>query len=111
MDKNQDKNFYGLSVRGYQYAITPSRIDHALFMEAKQNLYNPEDNPSGSFPLNVAETQLMAPILKTKLSNYVKANEMPDWILGYIHYLGHPEVRVLIAQFMVYRLGQRPLWS
>ena len=111
MDKNQDKNFYGLSVRGYQYAITPSRIDHALFMEAKQNFYNPEDNPSGSFPLNVAETQLMAPILKTKLSNYVKANEMPDWILGYIHYLGHPEVRMLIAQFMVYRLGQRPLWS
>ena len=43
MDKNQDKNFYGLSVRGYQYAITPSRIDHALFMEAKQNLYNPRD--------------------------------------------------------------------
>ena len=78
MDKNQDKNFYGLSVRGYQYAINPSRIDHALFMEARQNLYNPEDNPLGSFPLNMAENQLMAPILKAKLSNYVKANEMSE---------------------------------
>ena len=83
MDKNQDKNLHSLSIRGYQYAITLSRIDNALFMEAKQNLYNPEDNPLGSFTLNMAENQLMAPILKSKLSNYLKANEMPDWILGY----------------------------
>ena len=57
MDKNQDKNLHSLSIRGYQYAITLSRIDHALFMEAKQNLYNPEDNPLGSFTLNMAENQ------------------------------------------------------
>ena len=44
MDKNQDKNFYILSVRGYQFAIILSRIDHALFMKVKQNLYDPEDN-------------------------------------------------------------------
>ena len=73
-------------------------------MEAKQNLYNPEDNPLGSFPLNMAENQLMAPILKAKLSNYVKANEMPDWLWD-IHIIwGHPEVRTLIAQFMEHHL-------
>ena len=104
MDKNRDKNFHSLSRRACQLAISPTRIDRALFMEAKQNLYDPEDNPLGSFPLNMAENQLMAPIVKAKLSNYLKVKEMPDWIMGYTHYLGHPEVRMLIAQFMEHHL-------
>ena len=54
--------------------------------------------------MNVAQTQLMVSIVKEKLSNYVKINEMPDWIKGYIHYVGHPEIRLLIAQFREYHL-------
>ena len=100
MDKDQNKIFASLSFRGHHLATTPSRIDHALFMEAKQNLYDTEYNPSGSFPLNVAENQLMVPVIKEKLMTLLKDNEMPDWIMGYTHYLGHPEVRMLIAQFM-----------
>ncbi len=100
MDNKRIKKLLSLSTRGNHLATTPSRIDHALFMEAKQNLYDPEDNPSGSFPLNVAENQVMAPIIKAKLMTLLKNNEMPDWVMGYTHYLGHPEVRMMIARFM-----------
>jgi 1-aminocyclopropane-1-carboxylate synthase len=100
MNKKRIKKLLSLSTRGHHLATTPSRIDHALFMEAKQNLYDPEDNPSGSFPLNVAENQIMAPIIMAKLMTVLKNKEMPDWVMGYTHYLGHPEVRVTIARFM-----------
>ena len=62
MDKSQNKNFIVID-NGVSIPITPSRIYHALFMKAKQNLI-PEDNQLASFSLNVAETQLMAPIVK-----------------------------------------------
>ena len=100
MDEKRIKKLLSLSARGHHLATTPSRIDHALFMEAKQNLYDPEDNPSGSFPLNVAENQVMAPVIKAKLMTLLKNNEMSDWVMGYTHYLGHPEVRMMIARFM-----------
>ena len=100
MDEKRIKKLLSLSTRGHHLATTPSRIDHALFMEAKQNRYDPEDNLSGSFPLNVAENQVMAPVIKAKLMTLLKNNEMPDWVMGYTHYLGHPEVRMMIARFM-----------
>ena len=40
----------------------------------------------------MAETQLMTPIVKEKLSNYAKINEMPDWMKGHTYNLGHPKV-------------------
>ena len=100
MDEKRIKKLLSLSTRGHHLATTPSRIDHALFMEAKQNRYDPEDNLSGSFPLNVAENQVMALVIKAKLMTLLKNNEMPDWVMGYTHYLGHPEVRMMIARFM-----------
>ena len=44
MDEKRIKKLLSLSTRGHHLATTLSRIDHALFIEAKQNLYDPEDN-------------------------------------------------------------------
>ena len=48
-----------LSDRGNKLAANPARIDFEIFMEAVQNLYNPDENPDGVFPLNIAENELM----------------------------------------------------
>lgn len=95
-----NKYYSSLSERGNILAANPARIDFELFTEASQNLYCPDKNPNGSFPLNVAENHLMASIIKGELTSVTRQNEIPDWVLNYTHFLGHPDVRTEIARFM-----------
>ena len=95
-----NKYYSSLSARGNILATNPARVDFELFAEATQNPYCPDKNPNGSFPLNVAENQLMASIIKSQLTSVIKQNEIPDWVLNYTHFLGHPDIRTEIARFM-----------
>ncbi len=98
-----------LSIRGAASAENPARIDFELFMEANQNLYCPDNNPDGAFPLSVAENTLSTSFIKAKLTSILQQNEMPDWVLNYTHLLGHPEVREEIALFMEKYLCKCPI--
>lgn len=90
----------GLSYRGKPMASTSARVDMDLFMEAAQNLYDPEDNPGGKFTLNVAENALMIPMMKERLDAILQQGGIPEWAFQYTDPKGHPEVRVAIAQFI-----------
>ncbi len=94
------KSYASLSERGNILATNPARVDFELFAEASQNLYCPDENPNGSFPLNVAENHLMGPIIKSQLAAIIQQNEIPDWVLNYAPLLGHPDIRTEIARFM-----------
>jgi hypothetical protein len=61
MITDKEVDYSSLSFRGQSLASTPARVDFELFMEAAQNLYCPDENPEGAFPLNVAENTLMIP--------------------------------------------------
>jgi 1-aminocyclopropane-1-carboxylate synthase len=98
-----------LSTRGRASAENPARIDFELFMEANQNLYCPDSNPDGAFPLNVAENTLSTSTIKAQLTSILQQNEMPDWVLNYTDLLGHPEVRAEVAQFMEHYLCKCPI--
>ncbi len=98
-----------LSTRGENLASNPARIDFQLFMEAAQNLYCPDTNPEGAFPLNVAENSLMAPVIKDKLTAILQQRVMPDWVLKYTGMMGHSAVRETVARFMEKYLCQCPI--
>ena len=89
-----------LSDRGQKLASNPARVDFEVFMDAMQNLYSKNDNPDGAFPLNVAENKLMSEVIRQKLNSIMWLNEIPEWVMGYTHPNGHPEVRKQVAQFM-----------
>ncbi|WP_367388587.1 aminotransferase class I/II-fold pyridoxal phosphate-dependent enzyme [Lewinella sp. LCG006] len=98
-----------LSTRGRALAENPARIDFELFMDANQNLYCPDSNPEGAFPLNVAENTLSSSTIKAQLATILQQNEMPDWVLNYTDLLGHPEVRAQVALFMERYLCKCPI--
>ncbi|MFS4447566.1 aminotransferase class I/II-fold pyridoxal phosphate-dependent enzyme [Maribacter sp. 2307UL18-2] len=98
-----------LADRGAKLASNPARIDFEIFMEAAQNLYNPEENPNGAFPLNIAENQLMTSEMKGQLSSIIRHNEIPDWTLKYTALLGNIEVRKVVAEFMERYLCKVPI--
>ncbi|MEO0723286.1 MAG: aminotransferase class I/II-fold pyridoxal phosphate-dependent enzyme [Bacteroidota bacterium] len=98
-----------LSTRGTSLATNPARIDFEIFMEASQNLYCPDNNPTGAFPLNVAENHLSAPAIKEQLTAVIRENDIPDWVLGYTSLLGHPEVRLEITRFLKQHLCGCPI--
>ena len=77
-----------------------ARIDLDLFTEAAEDLYHPEDNPEGKFPLNVAENTLMIPLVKAKLEAILQQQPLPEWTFQYTATIGHPEVREQVAAFM-----------
>ncbi|NBC07388.1 MAG: aminotransferase class I/II-fold pyridoxal phosphate-dependent enzyme [Bacteroidetes bacterium] len=98
-----------LSNRGAPLAATSARVDMELFMEAAQNLYDPEANPSGAFPLNVAENALMIPFLKEYLDGVLEKGRIPEWAFQYTDPKGHPEVREAVAHFMEKYLCKCPI--
>lgn len=95
-----NKNLTTLSKRGSLLINNEGRVDTKLFMEASQDIFCPIKNPNGKFPLNVAENSLTASIIKEKLTSIVRQKEIPNWVLKYTHFLGHPEVRTQVASFM-----------
>ncbi len=98
-----------LSQRGANLASNPARIDMELFMEAAENLYDPVSNPSGAFPLNVAENKVMSERIQDKLQQILATQTMPEWVLNYTNTLGHPEVLEQMAGFMEQYLCHTPI--
>ena len=98
-----------LSTRGQSLASNPARIDFEIFMEAAQNLYCPETNKEGTFPLNIAENAVSTSIIQDKLTAVTKQNTMPDWVMKYTDPTGNPEVREIGAKFMEKHLCKCPI--
>ena len=109
MAQDETTNTSSLSSRGNPLASSSARVDMELFMEASQNLYDPVDNPGGSFTLNVAENALMIPFLKTYLDKLLERGHIPEWAFQYTDPSGHPEVRQVMAQFMEKYLCKCPI--
>ncbi len=98
-----------LSRRGNKSVGSQLRIDLEVFYEAIQNIYHPRKNPTGTFPLNIAENVLTWPILKKKIKQLVQDHEIPDWVAGYTDLAGHPEVREVFAEFISIYLTRSPV--
>lgn len=98
-----------LSSRGQSLASNPARIDFEIFAEASQNLYCPDKNPNGTFPLNIAENAISTSLIKDKLTSITQQGEMPDWVMKYTGLNGNPEVRDNVAKFMERHLCKCPM--
>lgn len=92
--------FSSLSTRGNLASSAVLRPDFEIFFEASKNLYHKETNPTGTFPLNIAENVLNWPMLKAKIQQITQENEIPDWVSGYTSCLGAPEFRGSVAKFL-----------
>lgn len=98
-----------ISLRGNRAFNTTVRPDFELYFEASKNIYSAEENPHGTFPLNVADNNLNWPILRERLQYIAATLEIPDWVSGYTSGLGHETFRVALADFLGNFLADRPL--
>ncbi|MEY4934683.1 MAG: hypothetical protein RIS64_1042 [Bacteroidota bacterium] len=88
-----------LSKRGEKAVQTVVRVDLDLYFEAIENVYHAEANPTGGFPLNVAENKLSWAMLKAHLEHLSRTHPIPNWASSYSSTLGVPEFRQAIAHF------------
>ncbi|MEN9610855.1 MAG: hypothetical protein RLZZ628_1669 [Bacteroidota bacterium] len=98
-----------LSKRGEKALQTTIRVDLDLYFEAIQNIYHEQDNPTGGFPLNVAENKLSWAMLKGHLEQLSRTHSIPDWVSGYTSTLGAPEFRQALADFTAKFLTKCPI--
>jgi aspartate/methionine/tyrosine aminotransferase len=98
-----------LSKRGAIAADAVLRFDLEVYFEAVHNLYHKENNPNGTFPLNMAENKLCWPLLQAKMRDITSGNDIPNWVSNYTSSLGHPEVREVIADFLSKHLTGCPM--
>lgn len=89
-----------LSSRGDKASKTVLRVDMDIFFEAMQNLYDTENNPNGTFPLNVAENRLTWNILSEKIQDITRNQDVPEWVAGYTSGQGAPPFREAVAKFL-----------
>lgn len=89
-----------LSKRGNGAYNTVLRPDFELYFEASANIYDPINNPEGTFPLNVADNKLNWEKLRAKLQLISASEEIPEWVSGYTSGLGHESFRSALAGFL-----------
>ncbi len=87
------------SSRGVKALNTVLRVDMDISMEAQRNPYDAALNPTGSFPLNIAENRLSWDTLKTKFQQICSEHELDDWAMAYTAPSGAPEFKAAIAAF------------
>ena len=87
-----------LSPRGQQMAGQPLRPDFALFEQAQENPYGP-DNPEGAIVLCIAENLLQWDRLRDRLQDITRG-DWPDWLAAYAPLAGHPDFRAAAAAFV-----------
>lgn len=102
-------NKSSLSLRGEEAQHTVLRIDFEVFFEAMHNWYHPEDNPSGAITLNIAENRLSWHLLRDKMQQISRQQNIPDWVSGYTSAMGAPEFREALAGFMSKFLTNCPI--
>lgn len=98
-----------LSARGLQAADSPVRVDMDLYFEAAGNLFHPKTNPTGKFPLNVAENRLTWPMLKAQITQITRENPPEDWVANYTSSVGAPTTRKVMAAFIEKFLTSTPI--
>lgn len=98
-----------LSSRGNRASKTVLRTDMDMFFEAVDNQYDKEKNPTGAFPLNVAENRLTWNILSAKIKEITTEKDIPEWVAGYTSGQGHPSFRASVARFLTRFLTKCPM--
>ena len=96
----REKDDSPISRRGNEATATPLRPDLEVFFETKANMWHPETNPSGQFPLNMAENNLNWSMMQKKLVEVTKNVPMPKWVSGYTGMRGDSSFLEAMAQFM-----------
>lgn len=104
-----DQSLASLALRGQALASNPARIDMELFAEAMENHYHETDNPKGAFALNMAENNIMAPVMRGQLDKILGQAKLPQWVMQYTELAGHPEVREAVANFMQRHFGSKAI--
>jgi len=89
-----------LSNRGFQASEKPMRVDLELYYQAIENQYDELKNPSGSFPMNIAENHLCWDMLKKKIQAVTREKEIPDWVSSYGDPVGVLSFREATGQFL-----------
>lgn len=98
-----------LSKRGQLAANTVMRVDLEVSFEALDNQFDPHTNPTGSFPLSIAENRLNWQTLKAKFQQIAADHEIDDWVMGYTSPSGSDEFRTSIATFYERHLTKCPV--
>lgn len=88
-----------ISQRGLAASKSVLRVDLELYFEAVGNLYHKTENPTGAFPLNVAENRLAWPLLKKKMEDLAVQHPIQDWVANYTDTTGAPTFRKVVADF------------
>lgn len=89
-----------LSRKGKEVSKNTSRVDMEVYFEAMDNLFHPTDNPRGALPMNVAENQLCWSLVKNKIQEISRNQDIPDWVAGYGDPAGIESFRESIAKFL-----------
>lgn len=98
-----------ISDRGELAFSTPLRVDYEAHSEALENLYDPEKNPLGVIPLNVAENVLSWMDLRRQIKLLTAQTQIPDWVPSYTSMLGAPSFRAASAYFLEKHLTKCPI--
>lgn len=96
----QDLNPSHLSRIAVQATSKPARVDLEIYFEAINNRYDKVDNPTGSFPMNMAENKLVWDMLSHKIKTISREEEIPEWVAGYGDPLGVESFREAIAEYL-----------
>lgn len=92
-------NSNSLSQKGKAASENPMRIDLEVYFDAMDNIYHSKDNPTGTFPMNIAENQLCWEMLKEKMQEISGKQEIPDWVTSYGDPSGVLSFREAIASY------------
>lgn len=98
-----------LSTRGQNAASKPLRMDLEIYQDAMENLYHPDQNPNGTFPMTVAENHLCWEMLRDKMQEISRNQEIPDWVASYGDPAGVLSFRAAVADFLAEFLINKPV--
>lgn len=93
------KGSKSISKRGKKASTTELRTDMELFFEASNNLWTSK-NPSGKFPLNMAENNLNWNLMAKKIENVLRKQALPKWVSNYTGIGGEENYLKAIAHFL-----------
>ncbi len=96
-----------LSHRGISAAGKPLRMDMEIYQEAIENRYHPENNPDGNFPITIAENHLRWGMLREKMQEISRNQDIPDWVASYGDPAGVLSFREAVAKFLGEFLTQK----
>lgn len=89
-----------LSDRGQLAAARPLRMDMDIYMEAMSNRYHVSSKPDGTFPMTVAENHLCWEMLRNKMQEISRNQEIPEWVASYGDPVGVLTFREAISGFL-----------